>query len=71
MITVDQWIHLFLSKEKTDPYAKPDISLKATMKNLELKPTKTQTLDIIVRSEKRNSMISYFWENKTDRVYRI
>jgi len=28
-------------------------------------------LDLIIKSEKRNSMISYFWENKTDRVYRV
>lgn len=34
VITVDKWIHLFFSKEKTDQYARPDISIKATLKNL-------------------------------------
>lgn len=41
------------------------------MKSLELKPVKTEMLDLVVKLEKRNSMISNFWENKTDRVYRV
>lgn len=28
-------------------------------------------LDLVLRSEKRNSMISYFWESKNERVYRV
>jgi len=28
-------------------------------------------LDIVIKDEKRGSMISYFWETRNDRVYRI
>lgn len=68
---MDKWIHLYLGKEKTDPYIKPDVSIRATMKNLEMRPTKTLMLDLVIKDEKRNSMISYFWESKNDRIYRI
>lgn len=28
-------------------------------------------LDIIIKDERRGSMISYFWEPRNDRIYRV
>jgi hypothetical protein len=32
---------------------------------------KDEVVDIIKREEKRNTMMSYFWDNKIDKIYRI
>lgn len=32
---------------------------------------KDEYVDIIKKEQKRNSMISYFWDNKIEKVYRI
>ena len=52
-------------------YAKPDVTFKIGQKNLELKPVKNEMVDVIIKEEKRASMISYFWESKNDKIYRL
>jgi hypothetical protein len=32
---------------------------------------KEEVVDIVKKEEKRNSMMSYFWESKADKLYRI
>lgn len=32
---------------------------------------KDEFIDIVKKEEKRNSMMSYFWDNKLDKVYRV
>jgi len=32
---------------------------------------KDELIDIIKKEEKRNSMMSYFWDNKVEKTYRI
>ena len=28
-------------------------------------------VDVVIKEEKRSSMISYFWEGKNDKIYRL
>lgn len=46
VITVDFWIHLFFSGEKSVGL-KPDISLKITSKELEIRSQKDEMIDLI------------------------
>ncbi len=70
VITVDNFLHLFLNHSK-EKCGKPDITIKIGTKFLELKSGKDEILDIIKREERRASMMSYFWDSKVDKVYRI
>ena len=49
VITVDFYIHLFLSYEKdSSPInIRPDISLKINSKDLEIRPQKDEFIDIV------------------------
>jgi len=52
-------------------YNKPDITIKINQKCLEVKVMKDEFVDIIKKEERRNSMMSYFWDNKIEKIYRI
>jgi hypothetical protein len=45
--------------------------IRATLKSLELRVVREEMVDIVIRDEKRGSMISYFWESKSDKCYRV
>jgi hypothetical protein len=67
---VDNFLHLFLGQTRQGA-GKPDVTIKISSKLLELKNGKEEYLDVVKKEERRNSMMSYFWDNKVDKVYRI
>lgn len=69
-ITVDNFLHLFLGGGRAQ-YGKPDITVKIGAKWLEVRVGKEEFVDIVKKEEKRNSMMSYFWDNKVEKVYRV
>ena len=70
VITVDNFLHLFFNCQR-NLYNKPDLTIKIHAKWLEIKTLKDELVDIVKKEEKRNSMISYFWDTKIDKTYRI
>lgn len=65
-ITVDNFLHLFLTND-----AKPDVTIKIGGKWLELRGGKEEMLEVVKKEERRHSMMSYFWDSRTDKVYRF
>lgn len=47
------------------------MTFRADQKNLEVKTSKDRVLELILKDERRGSMLSYFWETKNDKVYRL
>jgi hypothetical protein len=70
LITVDHFLHLFLGSGRSG-YSKPDITLKINRKTLEVKQLKEDLVDVVKKEEKRGSMMSYFWDSRVEKVYRI
>lgn len=68
-ITVDNFLHLTFSSGRS--ITKPDITIKISNKTLEVKSIKDESVDIIKKEERKHSMMSYFWDNKIDKVHRI
>ena len=71
VITVDRYIHLFINSEKNEPYAKADITLRADQKNLEFRSCKDKLVEMVIKDERRASMLSYFWETKNDKIHKF
>jgi hypothetical protein len=36
-----------------------------------MKTFKDDIVDMVIKDDKRGSMMSYFWESKNDKVYRV
>lgn len=36
-----------------------------------MRPGKDEHLDVIKKEERRNSMMSYFWDSRPEKVYRV
>lgn len=70
MITVDNFLHLSFNSGRSG-CSKPDITIKIAHKWLEVRPMKDEFVDIVKKEEKRNSMMSYFWDNKLEKVFRV
>lgn len=47
------------------------MTVKVDQKNLEFKNYKDKFIEMIVKDERRASMLSYFWEAKSDKVYKL
>lgn len=68
-ITVDNFLHLTFATGRN--ILKPDITIKISSKYLQVKAAKDEFVDIVKKEEKKHSMMSYFWDNKIDKVHRI
>jgi hypothetical protein len=62
---------MFLKCSKGDTRSKPDITIKISSKLIELRPGKDEQLELIKKEERRNSMMSYFWDKQVDKSYRF
>ena len=73
MITVDGYLHFFIQKEISYKYVKPDITLKIQERFLDVKEAKeaNNRVEVIKKSDRKGSMMSYFWEQKPEAVYKV
>lgn len=64
-------MHLFFESEKTDPHARPDITIRISPAEMDIRTPKGDYVDIVKKEDKRNSMMSYLWDNKVEKCYRL
>ncbi len=47
------------------------MTVKIAGKWLELRVGKEEVLEVVKKEERRHSMMSYFWDNRADKVYKF
>ena len=51
--------------------AKPDITIKISSKQLDVRPGKDDCCEVVKKEERRGSMMSYFWDSKVEKSYKL